>query len=273
MSREIYCDNDDDNQDSDGNDIPVEVVTPPNHKKDARKQVARQQRDDVKQADDATPTPIGTVTAVDPAADPAMSDAIPPDTSQQQDDPPNPASADSTSANVPTPHPQQQSGQEPGSAASAVDLAAILEGEKQKRVEAEEKLKRILADMQNLQRRAESDVEKRTNYKVDKIMLDFLAIYDDLVRARAAIGENKAQADGLDSILKSMDALLQNQGIVPIDALGEIFDPSRHEAISVITDPSLDDDTITTEIRKGYISHERVLRPTLVEISKKESGV
>ena len=66
-----------------------------------------------------------------------------------------------------------------------------------------------------------------------------------------------------------MDSLLKKYHIEPIDALGEIFNPNFHEAISIINDADLDDNTITKEIRKGYISHERVIRPTLVEISKK----
>ena len=66
-----------------------------------------------------------------------------------------------------------------------------------------------------------------------------------------------------------MNSLLKKYHVTSIDALGEIFDPNFHEAISIITDSDLDDDTITKEIRKGYISHERVIRPTLVEISKK----
>ena len=66
-----------------------------------------------------------------------------------------------------------------------------------------------------------------------------------------------------------MDSLLKKYQVIPIDALGEIFDPNFHEAISIITDVDLDDNTITKEIRKGYISQKRVIRPTLVEISKK----
>ena len=66
-----------------------------------------------------------------------------------------------------------------------------------------------------------------------------------------------------------MDSLLSKYHVQPIDALGEIFNPNFHEAISITTDSDLDDGTITKEIRKGYISHERVIRPTLVEISKK----
>ncbi|MDH5665362.1 MAG: nucleotide exchange factor GrpE, partial [Nitrosopumilus sp.] len=89
------------------------------------------------------------------------------------------------------------------------------------------------------------------------------------VRAKEVFSESKVNSEGLDSILKNMDSLLKKYHIEPIDALGEIFNPNFHEAISIINDPDLDDNTITKEIRKGYISHERVIRPTLVEISKK----
>jgi len=67
-----------------------------------------------------------------------------------------------------------------------------------------------------------------------------------------------------------MDSLLEKNNVSPIEALGEKFDPNLHEAISVINDNKLDDSTITKEIRKGYISKNRVIRPSLVEISKKQ---
>ena len=67
-----------------------------------------------------------------------------------------------------------------------------------------------------------------------------------------------------------MNSLLEKYQIKSIDALGEIFDPNFHEAISIIVDSDLDDNTITKEIRKGYISQNRIIRPTLVEISKKD---
>jgi molecular chaperone GrpE len=69
-----------------------------------------------------------------------------------------------------------------------------------------------------------------------------------------------------------MESLMQKYHVTPIEALGEIFNPNLHEAISIISDSALDDNTITKEIRKGYISHERIVRPTLVEISKKEDN-
>ena len=148
-------------------------------------------------------------------------------------------------------------------------LSELLELEKQKTADCEEKLKHVLADFQNLSRKTQSDIENGVNAKIDEFSLDFLKIYDDFIRAKEVFSESKITTDGLDSILKNMDSLLKKYHILPIDALGEIFDPNLHEAISVVTDPSLDDNTITKEIRKGYISHERLIRATLVEISKK----
>ena len=149
------------------------------------------------------------------------------------------------------------------------ELTKQLGLEKQRSSEYEEKLKLVLADFQNLSRKTQADIENGINSKINEFALDFLQIYDDFVRAKQVFSESKINLDGLDSILKNMDSLLQKYHIKPIGALGEIFDPNFHEAISTITDPGLDDNTITKEIRKGYISHERVIRPTLVEISKK----
>ncbi|MFQ5783183.1 MAG: nucleotide exchange factor GrpE, partial [Nitrosopumilus sp.] len=149
------------------------------------------------------------------------------------------------------------------------ELSELLELEKQKVSEYEEKLKLALADFQNLNRKTQSDIENGVNAKVNEFILDFLKIYDDFVRAKEVFSENQINTEGLDSILKNMDSLLKKYNVTPIDALGEIFNPNYHEAISIIPDPDLDDNTITKEIRKGYISHQRVIRPTLVEISKK----
>jgi molecular chaperone GrpE len=149
------------------------------------------------------------------------------------------------------------------------ELMKLLGLEKQKVIETDEKLKHVLADFQNLSRKTQSDIENGINTKIDEFVLDFLKIYDDFVRAKEVFSENKINTDGLDSILKNMDYLLKKYQVIPIDALGEIFDPNSHEAISITTDPNLDDNTITKEIRKGYISQKRVIRPTLVEISKK----
>jgi molecular chaperone GrpE len=134
---------------------------------------------------------------------------------------------------------------------------------------SEDKLKRSLADYVNLERKTKNDIENGIAEKLDKFMIKFLTIYDDLIRAKEILKKENPNIQGFDSILKNIEALLAEYSITPIKALGEIFDPNLHEAISVIEDESLDENTITKEIRKGYISHKRTLRPTLVEISKK----
>lgn len=149
------------------------------------------------------------------------------------------------------------------------ELKEELLQEKNKVMEYENKLKHTLADFQNLERKTKSSIEYGVNTKIDQFMLDFLQIYDDFIRAKEVFSNKDVSTEGLDSIVRNMESLLTKYHVVPIDALGEIFDPKLHEAISIIEDSSLDDDTITKEIRKGYISHNRVIRPALVEISKK----
>lgn len=144
----------------------------------------------------------------------------------------------------------------------------ILE-EKDKLALCEDKLKRSLADFQNLSNKTELDIENGVNTKIDKFMLNFLQIYDDFIRAKNSLSDEKINVEGLEAILRNMDSLLSSYGVTPIDAVGEILDPNLHESLSVIQDDTLDENTITKEIRKGYISHKRVIRPTLVETSKK----
>ena len=148
-------------------------------------------------------------------------------------------------------------------------LKSTLEQEQKKLASYEIKIQYLLADFENLKKRNELDVQNRVNAITDSIILKFLSIYDDFVRAREALSKQKANTEGLDGILKNMNSFLSELGVKPIDALGEIFDPRLHEAISVKESSDLDDDTITAELRKGYILKDRVIRPSLVEISKK----
>lgn len=153
---------------------------------------------------------------------------------------------------------------------SIKEIQELLEQEKQKSQNLENKLKLALADFQNLSRKVQSDIENGVNAKIAQFLIEFLTIYDDFKRANEILSKDEKNKVGLDSILKNMDSLLAKNNVKPIDALGEIFNPNYHEAISIINDPQLDENTITKEIRKGYISQNRVIRPTLVEISKKQ---
>jgi molecular chaperone GrpE len=151
-----------------------------------------------------------------------------------------------------------------------VDALKIqLEKEKEKVSSCETKIQYLLADFENLKKRSEVDVQTRVNSISDGIILKFLGIYDDFIRAKDALSKQGINTEGLNAILKNMDTFLAEFGVKPIEAVGEIFDPRLHEAISVKEDLTLDDNTITTEFRKGYVLKDRVIRPSLVEISKR----
>jgi len=151
------------------------------------------------------------------------------------------------------------------------ELKSQLEQEQEKVASYEKKIQYLLADFENLKKRLELDVQSRVNAITDNIILKFLSIYDDFIRARDALSKQKADTRGLDGILKNMDSFLSELGVKPIDALGELFDPRFHEAMSVRTVLELDDNTIITELRKGYILKDRIIRPSLVEISKRDT--
>lgn len=152
---------------------------------------------------------------------------------------------------------------------SIQELRNQLEKEEEKTASYEKKIQYLLADFENLKKRTDKDVQNKVDSFTYNIILKFLSIYDDFIRAKTALSKEKMNTEGFEGILRNMDALIAELGVEPIQAVGEIFDPKLHEAISVTSDPELDDNTITKEIRKGYILKERVIRPSLVEISKK----
>ena len=133
----------------------------------------------------------------------------------------------------------------------------------------EDKLQRVLADYQNLERRSKIEISQKVTRKINQIMLDFIVIYEDFIRAKSSLKSEDVNTQGLDGVIKNMENLLSENNVKPIEAVGEIFDPRLHEAVSTIEDNSLDDGTITQEVAKGYISFEDVLRPSKVIVSKK----
>ena len=152
----------------------------------------------------------------------------------------------------------------------AKNLFPIIEEYKQKLVTCEDNLQRALADYQNLEKRSQTDIHQRVLQKTNQLMLNFIGIYEDFIRAKIALKNNGVDTEGLDGIIKNMEILLTENNIKPIDAIGEIFDPKIHEAVSIIIDDSLDEDTITQEVAKGYISFLEVIRPAKVIVSKKK---
>ena len=132
-----------------------------------------------------------------------------------------------------------------------------------------DKWQRALADYQNLERRTQVEVSQRVSSKTNDLLLNFINIYEDFVRAENFLSKEKIDTSGIIAVIKNMESLLSENNIKPIDAVGEIFDPQIHEAVSMVVDETLDEGTITQEVSKGYISGKAILKPSKVIVSKK----
>jgi len=148
------------------------------------------------------------------------------------------------------------------------ELKERLEKEKQNTNEYIEKWKRALADYENLNKRLSLDINNKVTNETNKIMLNFLTVYEDLMRASSTLTDSQKNVEGLDIIIKNMTSIFEEYNIKPIDTSGKMFDPNLHEAISIVEDENLEDGMIKEEVGKGYISGNVVIKPSKVIVSK-----
>ena len=142
---------------------------------------------------------------------------------------------------------------------------------KEENSELKDKWQRALADYQNLERRTQIEISQRVSEKTNNLLFNFLNIYEDFLRAENSLSKEKIDTSGIIAVIKNMENILAENNIKPIDAVGEIFDPQLHEAVSMVEDSTLDDGTITQEVSKGYISGKAILKPSKVIVSKKKN--
>jgi molecular chaperone GrpE len=134
------------------------------------------------------------------------------------------------------------------------------------------KLRYMVADFDNYRKQTEKQVSSKIEASRAEILLKFLNIRDDYLRALNMIKHDNPDAviiEGLQGILKNFDNLLSSEGVVEIESVGTPFDPNIHDALNFSYSDRLPENTVTNEIRKGYMYNNKVLRPSLVEISKK----
>ncbi len=153
----------------------------------------------------------------------------------------------------------------------------LVRGELRKAKESSEgslnKMKYLMADFDNYRKQMEKQVASKAESLKAELLLKFLNIRDDYLRALSVAKQGgKSEPvviEGLEGILKNIDSLLASEGVREIETVGTPFDPNVHDAIAYSTREDAPENTVTTEIRKGYLLNNRVLRPSLVEISKK----
>ena len=138
------------------------------------------------------------------------------------------------------------------------ELKELLEKEKEKSL-------RLQADYQNL----EKQTIDRINTSGDKIILDFLTVYENFIRAKDAYEKEGGNVDNLNSIIKNMESILGNYNVKPIETEGKKFDPKLHEVVQEIEDNDHEEGIIVKEIAKGYIIRDEVIKYSKVCVSKK----
>lgn len=134
------------------------------------------------------------------------------------------------------------------------------------------KLKYMMADFDNYRKQMEKQTASKVESTRAEVLLKFLNIRDDYLRALEIAKQSKSDAvviEGLEAILKNLDSILKSEGIIEIETVGTPFDPNIHDAISYSYHDDVPENTVTSEIRKGYMLNNKVLRPAIVEISKR----
>jgi molecular chaperone GrpE len=150
-------------------------------------------------------------------------------------------------------------------------LKKELEEEKKKSNEYLSRLKYLQADFENLQKRTRKEVEDAIESGSQALIVKFLPVLDDLERALTSARESKdkeAVLDGVELILKEVQTTLYEAGLVPIESVEKKFDTSLHEAIGYVETANQPDGIITRELRKGYRVGDRVIRHSMVEVSR-----
>ncbi len=136
---------------------------------------------------------------------------------------------------------------------------------------------RAEAEMQNVRRRAERDVENAHKFGIERFLQNLLPVVDSLEKAIETFNE-KAAADGTDvndPVIEGVKLchklfldVLQREKIEVVDPTGEPFDPNEHEAMSMVENPDMEPNSVVAVVQKGYKLNSRLVRPAMVMVSK-----
>ena len=155
---------------------------------------------------------------------------------------------------------------------SADDQTAALVAAEQEVVNLKEQVLRVQAEMQNVRRRAELDVEKAHKFGVEKFANEMLATVDNLERALAAAvaddESTRALREGVEMTLSGLVAGLEKFKVESVDPVGSAFNPEFHQAMAMVENPDAAPNTVIAVMQKGYTLQGRLLRPAMVVVSK-----
>ncbi len=153
------------------------------------------------------------------------------------------------------------------------ELQEALAAQNEENAKREQELNlRARAEIDNMRRRAEQDVEKAHKFALEKFAKDILNTIDNLERALATPANLedetiKALFGGVELTLKELLATVARFGVAPVGAVGEVFNPDLHQAISMQPSEGFETNQITVVLQKGYLLNGRVIRPAMVMVA------
>lgn len=146
---------------------------------------------------------------------------------------------------------------------------AELESSRAEARENFERWARSQADFDNFRRRSRQEREEVTRFATEGLLLDLLPVLDNLERAMNADAQAETWKQGVEMTVRQLLAALQSHGLSPIEAMGQPFDPNLHEAVMQLDSDEHDEGTVLGEVRRGYRLGDRVIRPSLVQVSRR----
>jgi molecular chaperone GrpE len=153
---------------------------------------------------------------------------------------------------------------------TTTDLRAKIEQLEADAKEASNRYLRLAADFDNYKKRSRQEHSETVQYANSDLIGKLLPVVDNFHRVieSAPAEVDEAWLKGIRLTLQQLDELLASQGVSPIESVGTPFDPSLHEAIGHEESNEHPEDTVVTEVRKGYRLHDRVVRPALVKVAR-----
>jgi molecular chaperone GrpE len=131
---------------------------------------------------------------------------------------------------------------------------------------------RARADIENVRRRSQEDVSKAHRFGIEGIASALLSVKDSLDAALTVENTSiESFKEGVEITARQLDGVFEKFSVKAINPLGEKFDPHRHQAISQVDAADAEPNTVVNVLQKGYLLHDRVLRPALVVVSKASS--
>lgn len=156
-------------------------------------------------------------------------------------------------------------------------LKKQLEEAKQEIVQEHDQLLRLSAEFENYKKRMNRQMDDFRKYANEALLKDLLSVVDNLERALNTSGENTGESmqacvtEGVEMTLNEILKILSKFNVTPIEALGKPFDPVFHEAVMQEESEEQPENTVINEFQKGYLIHDRLLRPSMVVVSKEKS--